>query len=71
MANAIKEISVVRGYDVTRYTLNCFGWAGGQHACLKQIVPLLARESALGSQRDDRQQDQHCGDGNHAPFGAV
>ena len=34
MANAIKEISVSRGYDVTRYTLNCFGGAGGQHACL-------------------------------------
>src|SRR5215831_6604806 len=34
MANAIKAISVQRGYDVTRYTLNCFGGAGGQHACL-------------------------------------
>lgn len=34
MANAIKEISVQRGYDVTRYTLSCFGGAGGQHACL-------------------------------------
>jgi len=34
MANAIKEISVQRGYDVTGYTLNCFGGAGGQHACL-------------------------------------
>src|SRR3954465_10837344 len=34
MANAIKKISVARGYDVTRYTLNCFGGAGGQHACL-------------------------------------
>ncbi|MCG8494139.1 MAG: hydantoinase B/oxoprolinase family protein, partial [Sneathiellales bacterium] len=34
MANAIKEISVQRGYDVTDYTLNCFGGAGGQHACL-------------------------------------
>ena len=34
MANAIKEISVQRGYDVTEYTLNCFGGAGGQHACL-------------------------------------
>jgi len=34
MANAIKKISVQRGYDVTRYTLNCFGGAGGQHACL-------------------------------------
>lgn len=34
MANAIKHISVQRGYDVTRYALNCFGGAGGQHACL-------------------------------------
>ncbi len=34
MANAIKKISVSRGYDVTRYTLQCFGGAGGQHACL-------------------------------------
>ena len=34
MAGAIKKISTQRGYDVTRYTLNCFGGAGGQHACL-------------------------------------
>jgi len=34
MANAIKQISVQRGYEVTEYTLNCFGGAGGQHACL-------------------------------------
>jgi 5-oxoprolinase (ATP-hydrolysing) len=34
MANAIKQISVQRGYDVTEYTLNCFGGAAGQHACL-------------------------------------
>jgi 5-oxoprolinase (ATP-hydrolysing) len=33
MAEAIKTISVARGYDVTRYALNCFGGAGGQHAC--------------------------------------
>ncbi len=33
MANAIKEISVQRGHDVTQYTLACFGGAGGQHAC--------------------------------------
>ena len=29
MAEAIKTISVARGYDVTRYALNCFGGAGG------------------------------------------
>jgi len=34
MTNAIKHISVQRGYDVTEYTLNCFGGAGGQHACM-------------------------------------
>ncbi|MDB5651386.1 MAG: 5-oxoprolinase [Hyphomicrobiales bacterium] len=34
MGNAIKKISVQRGYDVTHYTLQCFGGAGGQHACL-------------------------------------
>ena len=33
MANAVKRISVVRGYDVSDYTLQCFGGAGGQHAC--------------------------------------
>ncbi len=33
MANAIKKISTQRGYDVTGYTLCCFGGAGGQHAC--------------------------------------
>jgi 5-oxoprolinase (ATP-hydrolysing) len=34
VANAIKQISIARGYDVTTYTLVCFGGAGGQHACL-------------------------------------
>ncbi len=33
MANAIKKISVQRGHDVTGYALQCFGGAGGQHAC--------------------------------------
>jgi len=33
MASAIKKISVQRGHDVSRYLLNCFGGAGGQHAC--------------------------------------
>lgn len=33
MANAIKKISVQRGYDITEYALNCFGGAAGQHAC--------------------------------------
>jgi len=34
MARAIRRISVERGFDVTAYTLACFGGAGGQHACL-------------------------------------
>ena len=34
MAQAIKIVSVRRGYDITRYALNAFGGAGGQHACL-------------------------------------
>ncbi|MFV1722466.1 hydantoinase B/oxoprolinase family protein [Phaeobacter sp. JH18-32] len=43
MANAIKQISVQRGYDVTQYTMNCFGGAGGQHAC--QVADVLGMES--------------------------
>ncbi|WP_420559291.1 hydantoinase B/oxoprolinase family protein [Tepidicaulis sp.] len=34
MAQAIKKISVQRGYDISDYALTCFGGAGGQHACL-------------------------------------
>jgi 5-oxoprolinase (ATP-hydrolysing) len=33
MANAVKRISVMRGHDVGAYILQCFGGAGGQHAC--------------------------------------
>lgn len=45
MANAIKKISIERGYDVTRYALQCFGSAGGQHACL--IADTLGIETVL------------------------
>ena len=45
MANAIKKISVQRGYDITRYTLTCFGGAGGQHAC--QIADTLGMKTIL------------------------
>ena len=45
MAEAIKTISVARGYDVTRYTLNCFGGAGGQHAC--DVADALAISTVL------------------------
>ena len=57
MAHAIKKISVARGYDVTAYTLQCFGGAGGQHACLvadalgmRQVLvhPLAGVLSAYG-----------------------
>ncbi len=34
MVNAIKKISLQRGYDVTRYVLCCFGGASAQVACL-------------------------------------
>jgi 5-oxoprolinase (ATP-hydrolysing) len=43
MANAIKKISVQRGYDVTEYALACFGGAGGQHACM--IADVLGMET--------------------------
>jgi len=45
MANAIKKISVQKGYDVSRYTLACFGGAGGQHACL--VADSLGMEKIL------------------------
>jgi 5-oxoprolinase (ATP-hydrolysing) len=57
MADAIKKVSVARGYDITRYALNCFGGAGGQHACavadalsIKTVIlhPLSSLLSAYG-----------------------
>jgi len=45
MANAIKTISVQRGYDVGEYVLNSFGGAGGQHACL--VADALGIKSVL------------------------
>ncbi len=63
MANAIKQISIARGYDVTGYTLQCFGGAGGQHACLVadalgmrrvMIHPLAGVLSAYGMGLADR-----------------
>ena len=45
MANAIKKISVQRGYDVSTYLLNSFGGAGGQHACL--VADALSMERVL------------------------
>ena len=45
MANAIKKISVQRGYDITRYVLATFGGAGGQHACA--VADALGMTSVL------------------------
>ncbi len=57
MANAIKQVSIARGYEVSRYVLACFGGAGGQHACavaealgMRRILihPLAGMLSAYG-----------------------
>ncbi len=84
MANAIKKISVQRGHDVTGYTLQCFGGAGGQHACLVAdalgmrrvfIHPFAGVLSAYGMglaeirAMDERQFDQPLADVDAA--GAV
>jgi len=45
MANAIKKISVQRGYDISDYALTCFGGAGGQHAC--QVADALGMKRVL------------------------
>jgi 5-oxoprolinase (ATP-hydrolysing) len=63
MASAIKQISIQRGYDISTYTLCCFGGAGGQHACriadalgMRQIFlhPLAGVLSAYGMGLADR-----------------
>jgi 5-oxoprolinase (ATP-hydrolysing) len=45
MANAIKQVSVQKGHDVTRFALQCFGGAGGQHACL--VADALGMETVF------------------------
>jgi 5-oxoprolinase (ATP-hydrolysing) len=45
MANAIKQVSVQKGHDATRFTLACFGGAGGQHACM--VADALGMETVL------------------------
>ena len=77
MALAIKKISVQRGYDVTDYTLNSFGGAGGQHACaiaeqlgIRRVLlhPCAGVLSAYGmgladlSNRDERQVEEELSD---------
>ena len=57
MASAVKKISVQQGRDISEYALNCFGGAGGQHACrvadalgIRAVIlhPLAGALSALG-----------------------
>ncbi len=45
MANAIKQVSVQKGHDVTRFALQCFGGAAGQHACL--VADALGMETVF------------------------
>ena len=45
MANAIKQVSVQKGHDVSRFALQCFGGAGGQHACL--VADALGMETVF------------------------
>ncbi len=45
MANAIKQVSVQKGHDVSNFALQCFGGAGGQHACL--VADALGMETVF------------------------
>ena len=45
MANAIKQVSVQKGHDVSKFALQCFGGAGGQHACL--VADALGMETVF------------------------
>ena len=45
MAQAIKQISLEKGHDVADFALQCFGGAGGQHACL--VADELGMDSVL------------------------
>ncbi len=45
MANAIKQVSIQKGHDATRFALQCFGGAGGQHACL--VADALGMETVV------------------------
>ena len=47
MANAIKKISVARGYDVTKYALACFGGAGATGASSFSFIFLADQHSAI------------------------
>jgi 5-oxoprolinase (ATP-hydrolysing) len=45
MAAAIKRVALERGEDVTSFTLQCFGGAGGQHAC--RVAEALGMRTVL------------------------
>ena len=45
MANAIKKISLDKGYDVRSYSLSCYGGAAGQHCC--DVADLLGVKEIL------------------------
>jgi 5-oxoprolinase (ATP-hydrolysing) len=45
MANAIKQVSIQKGHDAARFALQCFGGAGGQHACL--VADALGMETVF------------------------
>lgn len=69
MANAIRSVSVARGHDTARFALNCFGGAGGQHACLVAdslgietvlIHPLSGVLSAYGMGLADRRETREA-----------
>jgi 5-oxoprolinase (ATP-hydrolysing) len=45
MANAIKQVSVQKGHDPSRFALQCFGGAAGQHACL--VADALGMETVF------------------------
>lgn len=78
MAQAIKKITIQRGHDVTQYVLNCFGGAGGQHACrvadqlgMKKIFlhPLAGVLSAYGMGMADQSTEiQHIVDQDLSKF---
>jgi hypothetical protein len=68
MANAIKKISVQRGYDVTKYALASFGGAGGQHACLvadalgmKTVISASLRGRPVGLRHGPRRYPRDAG----------
>ncbi|TIX51139.1 hydantoinase B/oxoprolinase family protein [Alteraurantiacibacter aquimixticola] len=69
MANAIRAVSTAKGHDMARFALNCFGGAGGQHACLVAdalgigtvlVHPLSGVLSAYGMGLADRSETREA-----------